>query len=114
VQLADRVGVSQEAVKAWETGARSPRAGTQVRLAQVLGVGFEDLEVGGPADAQDLRRLRESLGWTRAEAAERLGIDASALKRVEAGAELPPDPKVMCRVYGVTAGELAAVVRGTR
>ncbi len=31
------------------------------------------------------------------------GIDPSALKRVEAGAELPPDPKAMARVYGLTA-----------
>ena len=113
VQLADRVGVSEAAVKAWETGARAPRAGTQVRLAQALGLDFEDLEAAAPADAPDLRRLRESLGLTRAEAAGLLGIDASALKRVEAGAELPPDPKAMCRVYGVTAGELAAVVRRT-
>ena len=67
----------------------------------------------GPADADDLRRLRESLGWTQREAAERLGIDPSALKRVEAGEELPPDPRRMARVYAVTAAELAAVVRRT-
>lgn len=112
-QLAERVGVSEATVKAWETGVRAPRAAVQVRLARVLGLDFEDLEVAGPEDAEDLRRLRESLGLTRAEAAARLGIDPSALKRVEAGAELPPDPKVMARVYGLTAGELAAVVRRT-
>ena len=52
-------------------------------------------------------------GGPRREAAERLGVDPSTLKRVEAGEELPPDPRRMARVYGVTAAELAAVVRGT-
>ena len=111
--LADQVGVAEVSVKAWETGRRAPKAATQVRVARALGVGFEDLEQPGPADAGDLRRLRESLGLTQAEAAERLGIGPSALKRVEAGQELPPDPKRMAKVYGVTAAELAAVVRRT-
>lgn len=34
-------------------------------------------------------------------------------QRVEAGLALPPDPRRMAMVYGVTAAELAAVVRGT-
>ena len=110
-QLGEQDGVSAATVKAWETGARAPKPATQVRLAEVLGLDYEDLEQPGPSDADDLRRLRESLGLTRAEAARRLGIDPSALKRVEAGAELPPDPKRMARVYGLTAAELAAVVQ---
>ena len=95
----------------WETCERAPKASTQLRLAKVLGMGFEDLEQPGPADADDLRRLRETLGWTREEAARRLVIQASTLARVEAGVELPPDPRRMARVYGLTAGELAAVWR---
>lgn len=74
-------GVSEATAKAWETGTRAPNPATQVRLADALGLDFEDLEQPGPADAEDLRRLRESLGLTQAEAARRLGIDASALKR---------------------------------
>lgn len=112
-QLAQRVGVGAATVKAWETGSRAPRAAAQVRLAQALGIGFADLEQPSPADADDLRRLRQTLGWTREQAADRLGIDPSALKRVEAGLELPPDPKRMAKVYGLTAAELAAVVRRT-
>ena len=64
-QLGEQVGVSAATVKAWETGARAPKASTQLRVAQVLGMGFEDLEQPGPADADDLRRLRETFGWTR-------------------------------------------------
>ena len=110
-QLGEQVGVSAATVKAWETCARAPKASTQLRLAKVLGMGFEDLEQPGPADADDLRRLRETLGWTREEAARRLGIQASTLARVEAGVELPPDPRRMAREYGLTAAELAAVWR---
>ncbi len=94
-------------MKAWETGVRAPAPPPN------CGWRFEDLDAAGPEDAEDLRRLRESLGWTRVEAARRLGIDPSAPKRVEAGVELPPDPKVMARVYGLTAAEIAAVVRRT-
>ncbi|MBK6764023.1 MAG: helix-turn-helix domain-containing protein [Micrococcales bacterium] len=110
-QLGEQVGVSAATVKAWETGARAPKASTQLRVAQALGMGFEDLEQPGPAEAEDLRRLRETLGWTRGQAAGRLGIEPAVLARVEAGVELPPDPRRMARVYGVTAGELAAVWR---
>ena len=112
-EVAQRVGVSEATVKGWENGTRAPKASTHAALAKALGVAFETLEKPGPADAEDLRRLRESLGLTQAEAARRMGIHASALKRVEAGAELPPDPKAMARVYGLTAADLAAVVRRT-
>ncbi len=112
-EVAQRIGVSEATVKGWENGARAPKATSHAALAKALGVGFEALEKPGPADAEDLRRLRESLGLTQAEAAGRMGIDPSALKRVEAGAELPPDPKAMARVYGLTAADLAAVVRRT-
>jgi len=96
-------------------GDRGPgaEASTQRRLAQVLGLGVDDLEQPGPADAVDLRHLRESLGWTQAEAAQRLGLERSVLKLVEAGDELPSNPKRMARVYRVTAAERAAVVRRT-
>ena len=112
-ELAQRVGVSEATVKGWENGTRAPKASTHAALAKSLGVAFEELEQPGPADAEDLRRLRESLGLTQVEAARQMGIDPSALKRVEAGAELPPDPKAMARVYGLTAADLAAVVRRT-
>ncbi len=110
-QLGAQVGVSAATVKAWETGARAPKASTQLRVARVLGMGFDDLEQPGPADADDLRRLRETLGWTREQAAERLGVEPAVLTRVEAGAELPPDPRRMARVYGLTGAELATVWR---
>jgi len=51
------------------------------------------------------------VGLTQEQAAERLGIEPAVLARVEAGAELPPDPRGMAREYGLTAAELAAVWR---
>ena len=61
-ELPERVGVTEATVKAWEIGARAPKASTQRRLAAALGLGFDGLEQPGPADAEDLRRLRVSLG----------------------------------------------------
>ena len=110
-QLGAQVGVSAATVKAWETGARAPKASTQLRVARVLGMGFDDLEQPGPADADDLRRLRETLGWTREQAAERLGVEPAVLTRVEGGALWPPHPRRMARVYGLTGAELATVWR---
>ena len=73
--LAAAVGVSPATVKAWETGARAPLPAAQVRLADVLGVGFEDLEVPGRADP-DLRGLRVAAGLTQADAAAPAGSRA--------------------------------------
>ena len=77
--LGERVGVSAASVKAWETGA-GRRGPTQRRLAQVLGLGVDDLEQPGPADAVDLRHLRESLGWTQAEGGAAAGVERSVLE----------------------------------
>ena len=110
--LAAAAGVSTTTVKAWENGARTPLPTTQVRLAAVLGVGFADLEVPGVPDP-DLRGLRLAAGLTQADAAGLMGIDRATLKRVEAGAELPPDPVRMGKLYRVTKAELAAAARRT-
>ena len=110
-ELARLVGVQLVTLKAWESGRRAPKPATQRRLADVLGLGFDDLEVADARD--DLRRLRQARGWTRAEAAERLGVEPFTLQRVEEGLELPPDPRKMARVYGVSRMELAAAARRT-
>ncbi|MCB9427666.1 MAG: helix-turn-helix domain-containing protein [Actinobacteria bacterium] len=110
-ELARLIAVSTVTVKAWETGRRAPRPATQRQVADALGLGFDDLEVAEPDGWEDLRRLRDALGWTRAEAAERLGLEPFTLQRVEEGLELPPDPRKMARVYGVSRMELAAAAR---
>jgi len=109
--LARLVGVQLVTLKAWESGRRAPKPASQRRLADVLGLGYEDLEVTD--EAEDLRRLRQARGWTRAEAAERLGVEPHTLQRVEEGLELPPDPRTMARVYGVSRADLAAAARRT-
>ena len=43
--------------------------------------------------------------------AERLGVEPFTLQRVEEGLELPPNPRKMARVYGVSRMELAAAAR---
>jgi len=108
-ELADRVGVSLGTVKAWESGRRAPKPATQRQVADALGLGFDDLEVAD--GAEDLRRLRQARGLTRAQAAQLLGLEPFTLQRVEEGLELPPDPRKMARVYGVSRMELAAAAR---
>jgi hypothetical protein len=61
--------------------------------------------------------LRQARGWTRAEAAERLGVQPFTLQRVVAGLEFPPDPRKMARVYagepdGTRGGPAGRKVRG--
>lgn len=76
-----------------------------MRLADALGVGFEDLEAPGPANDVDLLRLRQALGLPRP---KRPGswVERSVLTLVD-GAE---DPR---RVARVTAAELTAEARET-
>ena len=40
-------------------------------------------------------------------------MEPFTLQRVEEGLELPPDPRKMARVYGVSRAELAAAARRT-
>ena len=105
-ELARLVGVSLGTVKAWESGRRAPKPATQRQVADALGLGFDDLEVAD--GAEDLRRLRQARGLTRAQAAQLLGLEPFTLQRVEEGLELLPDPRKMARVYGVSRMELAA------
>ena len=70
------VAVSTGTVKAWESGRRAPKLATQRQVAARAWAGFEDLEVPESDGGEDLRRLRQARGWTRAEAAERLGVQA--------------------------------------
>ena len=92
-----------------EEAVRDLGLGDGVQVADVLGLRFDGLEMTD--DVDDLRRLRQSVGLTRAEAAARLGIEAFTLQRVEEGLELPPDPRLMARVYGVSRADLAAAAR---
>lgn len=41
--LAEKIGVSQQAVSCWETGERYPRAADLPRIADVLGVTVDEL-----------------------------------------------------------------------
>ena len=70
----------------------------------MLGLGFRGPGGPGADGGEDLRRLRQARGWTRAEAAERLGVQPFTLQRVEEGQELPPDPRKMARVRGEPDG----------
>lgn len=50
-QLAERVGVSRQAVSKWETGAASPEFDKLAALSACLGVSVDELVTGVPCEA---------------------------------------------------------------
>ena len=50
-QLAERVGVSRQAVSKWETGAASPEFDKLAALSACLGVSVDELVTGVPGEA---------------------------------------------------------------
>ncbi len=69
-----------------------------------------------------LRQLRDDRGWTQAELAERVGIHANTLARLERGEHAPSEPvrRLIALTFGVGTDaiaygpENAAVARRTR
>lgn len=76
-QLAEAVGVSDRAVRAWESGDSSPRGDVRMRLAAYLG-----LDGGKPPRVrQDLRALERRLSSLE-DAAAHLLKEIEAVKRL--------------------------------
>lgn len=53
-ELADKVGVSQKAVSAWETGRAEPGLDTAAKIAKVLGVPIQSLVLDEQSDVMTL------------------------------------------------------------
>lgn len=49
--LAEKIGVSQQAVSFWETGERYPRTADLPRIADALGVSIDELVRGKEVEA---------------------------------------------------------------
>lgn len=86
---------------------RSLRGDTEAQIAAKLGLSIEDL-FGSPSPTNFIRAWRESLFWTEAELAEKIGSDEAYVIGVERG-EIPLSPKVLLRFadgFGVQPGRL--------
>ena len=65
-QLAEKVGVSRQAVSKWETGASVPELDKLLALSEFFGVSVEELTSGAPAPKEDAPPPRETpVLWSR-------------------------------------------------
>ncbi|WP_432141107.1 helix-turn-helix domain-containing protein [Streptomyces sp. bgisy084] len=82
-ELARKVGVSKDAIGAWERSDTAPSPERLPALAKALG---QDLDVLFPRlGPPDLKDLRCDAGYTQLEAAKALGISRLPLSNAEAG-----------------------------
>lgn len=83
---ARRVGVAGgERISRWELGTSEPRPSVLRRLAEVYGVGVDDLLTVEARQRLDVRRLRLRAGLSVRELAEASHMSVASLKRWEKG-----------------------------
>lgn len=84
--VARRVGVAGgERISRWELGTSEPRPSVLRRLAEVYGVGVDDLLTVAARQRLDVRRLRLRAGLSVRELAEASHMSVASLKRWENG-----------------------------
>jgi transcriptional regulator with XRE-family HTH domain len=85
-ELGDKLGVSQMTISNWETGRTSPPAEQKGVLNTILGLNQIDSESAQASPvAAWLSKTRLKLGWSVPELAEKSGVTAPAIYRIEAG-----------------------------
>lgn len=97
-EVAEAVGVSQRVVSYWERGERRPSRHAARLLDRLFGL---TPPAPAPADAARavveanrvtaarIRRRREARGWSQADLARAVGLDHSAVSRLESGDRTP-------------------------
>ena len=94
-QLAKRAGLGWRLISAYEARSTYPRPRTLAALARGLGVSHERLEQQLPPEpkttpfGRELKRLREELGLTQTQLAERIGRESSNISAYERGQQRP-------------------------
>lgn len=99
IDLAARLGVSEETIRLWERGAVQPSPDRLARLISILSIeeSLWQVDVSSPSDPADelpelarrLRAERAALGLTQAAVAERLGIAQATYAGWETGRTTP-------------------------
>lgn len=101
--LAREAGVSAAAVAKWEQGHRMPSSAEVVAaLAEALGTTAEALHLV-PPDFQTatLREIMRARRISRETVAQALGLPASAVREIDSGRRMPPDPDAWCALLEV-------------
>lgn len=123
VDLANRLGVSEETVRLWERGAARPTPDRLERLIAVLSIGVPSWEPDTDRDAGDevqesefarrLRSERSARGITQASAAVELGVAQATYAGWELGRALPAHQHVavVASFLGLSPSAVQALVR---
>ena len=103
-QLAEKLGTTKQAVSRWETGLNEPSQRHKQALADLYDLPVEELSRNydwfaddgsqhgyrrSEIDPQKLRAVREALGLTQTEAAQRAALSVGAISQYEAGIVKP-------------------------
>jgi transcriptional regulator with XRE-family HTH domain len=78
--VADTLGVQEQAVTLWERNRRKPRLKSLAKLHELIGTEPPDL---GGSVGQRLRSQRIRLGWTQEDLARKLGVSQKLLRSWE-------------------------------
>lgn len=115
VDLADLVGVTDQTVASWESGAASPDPRRAARLAQVLGVRVRDLTTLRD-DEMGLAEYRVCTGRIMQDLSDLLGISRNTLRAIEAGRREPsPDLTAqLAEALELTAEDVRRIWQRTR
>lgn len=121
VDLADRLGVSEETIRLWEKGAVQPTADNLARLIPVLAIEASHWQLPAdvvapaedefPALARRLREERHALGLTQAAVAVRLGVAQATYAGWETGRSTPgpQHTAVVANLLAMTADEVESL-----
>lgn len=122
VDLALRLGVSEETIRLWERGAVQPTPERLARLIPVLAIeaSFWQQEPASAGHADDdlpelarrLRTERTALGLTQAAVAERLGVAQATYAAWETGRATPGAQHAarLAALLGETEGAVASII----
>lgn len=122
-QLSNVLGVDRSTIMRYESGSRNPSRGVLEKMATFFKVPIEDIVNGFPkGDSQQsikpyadfetrtmyLRKIREQMGLTTKEVAERVGITLTTLNRYEREERRLPVSMAISlgRVYKTSAGDI--------
>ncbi|MBE3576919.1 MAG: helix-turn-helix domain-containing protein [Limnochordales bacterium] len=98
--LSELLGVSRQAVQAWESGRNQPDLEAIQQLCSVFGCTPEDLigrpQISPPTGlAARLKERREAAGWSKGEVATYFHLPPTILDRWESGEVVPGDDMLM-------------------
>jgi len=109
-EVADAIGVSQNAVSQWESGNRTPTLDLIIQLADLLKCTTDDL-LDKQAEPNNLLKLRKKKGVTQKEVAEAIGITPVQYGYMESGKRniTPKNLMLLATYFNVTTDKILSI-----